>query len=522
MKGAFRLLLRLRQATNASLAFFFITIGVVNEANSQTTRPAAATGIQRITITAIQRGAGGNVKLDTDLPIAVNHADSLLLIASGMTPRGWAKPMLFEPDLSSLTVMTQPASGPAARPGDPERMVAAESNNATEHSLNAMTDSPEQHARRNASVSFIANFDFTDDDEPERLRAWLIRPTLYRDLLPRWPDGVPLTSTIDSIGPGQKHVWLVGGTDHGFSTEQSWWLRLGGQPVARFDTRFVAGDLSFCRVIPLVADAPLACGQTVEAWPTPSDKRDGRVTSAAVFCEERGTDQRVWIAAPPDVGFPNEPQIDFSRGGRYVGHGVVDQRDDAFWYVRVAAKSCIERIAIGDDANVRTLTMIHRREFVAHVFEATPDGYLMDAGETENVTLEHAAFAWRDGRALGQVRVASVQNDYATIRTLPDPSAEPLQRGDEIRFAPAAAAPLDVVAEIREVVGGSIFTAEMKVDRRPSARVPLAVRSGGRVIGAALLIDVADSSGIGFVIGDPTMVIIERGAQLLETVGASP
>lgn len=466
---------------------------ILHAAAAHAAEPA---GIERVGILACETLPNGKTGLRIDMSTAGYDASALVLVARGMTPLGWARPAdppshSSEPHRSETRSATQSAHPPAAT-----------------------------HAQ---TPNFVANFTLREIDTPEKLRAWLIRPRLFAELAPNWPQHAPLTTVIDSIGPGQRHAWLVGGAERGWLRGQSWWLRLAGQPVARFDTRYTGPGLSYCSVTPLVADAPLSPGQCVEAWPSPGERKNGRVTSAVVFTEDIGSDQRVWIAAPPDVGFPREPRIDFMRAGRYVGRGVVESRDPAFWYVRVSARACLERIMVGDDAQVRTLTMIHRREFVAHVFETAPEGYLIDVGEAENIAVDQFATAWRDGRALGTVIVSRVQNDYAFVRRPPDPPGEPLQRGDEVHFAPRGGnTEPRVVGEIDDVVDGTIFTARMRTDRKPSARIPLAVRSGTRTVGAALLIDVADSVGFGFVIGEPQAVSPERGALLVEDGGQGP
>lgn len=453
-------------------------------------------GIERVNILACETLSNGKVGLRIDVVAGDRDETALVLVARGMTPLGWARPLRGRSEERSAA---HAASQPGAR--------------ATSRTVDSEALRP----------NFVGEFALREIDTPDKLRAWAVRPQLVAELRPRWPENAPLTTVIDSIGPGQRHAWLIGGTDRGFTRDQSWWLRLAGQPIARFDTRYVCADLSYCVVTPLVADAPLSAEQSVESWPTPSDLRNGRVASAVVFAEDIGSDQRVWIAAPPEMGFPREPRVDFLRGGRFVGRGVVELRDAVFWYVRVSARACLERIVVGDEAQVRTLTMIHRREFVAHVFESVPEGYLIDAGEAENVAVDQIATAWREGRSLGTVIVSRVQNDYATVRQPPDGSAEPLQRGDEIRFAPRQESGQPrIVGEIDQVVDGSIFTVVMQSNRKPSARVPLGVRRGPRMVGAVLLIDVTDSVGLGFVIGDPSTAAVERGALLVESIGQAP
>jgi hypothetical protein len=196
-------------------------------------------------------------------------------------------------------------------------------------------------------------------------------------------------------------------------------------------------------VTQLARDTALAPDRVVALWPGPGQRRSGQATSAVAFLEERGSGTRVWIAAPVGAACPPEPHVEFYRGGRYVGHGLVEQRDERFWYARllptavefteqsgaVAGASsrattpatppmpssaptlgiAPARLSVGDDVVIRTQADIDARRFVARVFDLAPAGALIPAGEAGQLA---PAMSWRCMRTeqkSGRGRVRMVQ-----------------------------------------------------------------------------------------------------------------
>ncbi len=147
-----------------------------------------------------------------------------------------------------------------------------------------------------------------------------------------WPRGATLHAPLDAVGPGQRTVWIAAGHDWQVAVGDHWWLQVAAQPAARFDVLAVEDNLCFARVVPLVADLRLRPGQRVEHWPAPHDRQTGRARSAVVHVSGTGARAEIWIAAPPHVAAPGDVHVDYWRSGQYLGFGLVQRRDDRFWY----------------------------------------------------------------------------------------------------------------------------------------------------------------------------------------------
>ncbi len=347
------------------------------------------------------------------------------------------------------------------------------------------------------------------------LRAWFIGSELVGAARRQWPVEAELRAEIDAVGLGARSVWLDVGSDHGVALGDSWWRRVNGQPVARCDVRLVGSDVCFCRVVPLVAGWRARPGDSVSLWPLPGQQRTGQAATAVSFVETAGDGQTVWVAAPLRIDAPTEPRLDFCRDGDYVGSGAVERRDPRFWYVRTLPAAGRGVIRAGDDAVIRTSADIRQRRFSARVFEQTPIGGLINAGEMDGLSVGEVGTVYRDGRRTGHVTLTRVQRDYSvtqfsvdaahavTTRPLPDVEQDPvrrldrLERLDEVRFRPRED-PTPTLAVIERVVDGTLFSGRVTAPRAAPLLRLLAVRRAGRVIGAAILLDAADSRALGF------------------------
>ncbi len=347
---------------------------------------------------------------------------------------------------------------------------------------------------------------------PTALRAWRICEGLDPAWVERWPDGALLETTIDSLGPGGRTAWLSGGVAAALRRDDRLWLRVGGQPVARFDVRLTAGELVFCTVAPLVRDPGLREGQSPELWPAPGDRRAGRARSAVSYIERVDDAELAWVVLPPRTTYPPDPLFEFFRQGRFVGRGVMERQDDLFAYVRVFPLTPGAGLAVGDDVAIRTLADVQRRRFAARVFEQTADGYLISAGEHDGLATAEAGTVWRDGAALGQVLVSRVQNAYTLVQAADAATRELLRPGDEVRFGPPPPGPRRVGVIEQVVDGRALLIRAVASDAAPRDQHekgalpldrPLAIRAGGRTVGVAILLCASDGAAAGIVLGEP-------------------
>jgi hypothetical protein len=296
--------------------------------------------------------------------------------------------------------------------------------------------------------------------------------------------------------------------------DDAFWLCVGGQPVARLDLRYVADALSFAAVTPLVSGFRLQRGDRTSLWPAPYEARRGSATSAVCYVENAGGRTIVWVAAPTGVACRPDAHLDFCRQARFVGHGIVERRDDRFWYASftpletgpadtqpTSAPHRDERagVCVGDTVHIRTRADVRSGRFTARVFALTEEGALVNAGEAEGLRRGQVLPVYRAGRPCGAVRPVRVQRGYTVARAAEgDGGGVPLVPGDEIAVGPRAAA-ARTVGRIREVVEGGLFVADLSADDVP-AGIPLAIRGTGGVTGVAILFAVEGRRAGGFVV----------------------
>lgn len=357
------------------------------------------------------------------------------------------------------------------------------------------------------------------------LRAWVFDARPSAADIERWPRDAEYFAEIDSVGPGERTAWITAGRRAGVRVGDCWWLRIEGQPAARFDVLWVDEELTFVEVVALLADLQLHPQQRVARWPTPGQRRDGVTETAVSFVTRTGGAREVWAPAPRGVPVPDEPHVTFWRRGQVVGHGVVQRYDERFWYTSFVPTLPGAEPLVADRMVVRTLRDIIERRFAARVFELSPAGAVIDAGETDRVNFGDVGTVWRGGRVVGQVTVTQAQRAYSVVAPAPigvpppgpgeagtsetqpsariEPRAGPdqsstieLRIGDEIRFWTPPPAPVRV-GVIAAVLDDLLFAA--RFEREPPSDGLAIVDGRGVTIGVAVLFQRDGAEALGYV-----------------------
>lgn len=351
------------------------------------------------------------------------------------------------------------------------------------------------------------------------LRGWIVRPTLVRHLLPNWPDSASLHTRIDAVGPGGLTAWLALGADRGVQFGQSWWLRDAGQPIARLDVRLVLRDAAFCRVLPLVDEPRLEPGLRPELWPTPAEQLRGRAHTAIVHVEQRPSGMFAWAPAPPGCDAPPEAHLDLFRSGRFIGHAVVEQSDERFWFARIMPTLSETEPEIGDLAIVRTRAAIAQRDFDARIFEKSTNGGLLNVGEPERISIGDLATVYRERQAAAQLEITRLKSDFAMAELRDAPAGFDLQVGDVVRWAPPPPEPARL-AEVQRVTGGNLLLLSRTTSAPLPLATPLPLRSDGRTIAVVLVLANDAAHSIGFAIKESLPVLPRVGDVLYESEDA--
>jgi hypothetical protein len=250
------------------------------------------------------------------------------------------------------------------------------------------------------------------------------------------------------------------------------------------------------------------------------------------FVEQTEDGQLIWVAVPPKVDVPSEPRVDFQREGGYVCGGVVERRDARFWYVRTLSGTSVTDVRVGDDAVIRTVADIRARRISARVFELTPAGALINAGEIDGLSAGDLGTVWRAERQLGRVELVRVQRGYSLVRARSDivdnvttqpvqsgdqpgaPALDGLRKLDEVRFSDPPPPPV-TLGVIEHVTDGTLLTARIDAARVAPLRVPLELRRAGRTIGVALLLETEDGRAVGFALARSLTVRPATGDELI-------
>ncbi len=333
-------------------------------------------------------------------------------------------------------------------------------------------------------------------------KAWVVRPEIDVELRSSWPQEGPITAKIDGVGVGQGMVWLDLGESGGVRVGDWWRVDSGEQPVARLETIFVGASAAACRVIALTRDLRLESGQAASLWPAAAV--DGTQSSAVSYVEPTVTGQRIWIASPPGLGWSSEPWVEFYREGQYVGTGIVQRRDERFWYATALVEACADEVRVGDRARVR----VTPGPLEARVFAVAPL-VLVAAGESDGLEPGARGQVFRGGSAIGQVEVARVQAGYAVITPHSEGSPLRIERMDVVRFGQHAKRPH--VGTVSHVVGLAVGV-RLSGAHQAQAGIPYLLRDAtGRPVAVAVLLDIAGGAGVGYVIERSIVRPVEAG-----------
>jgi hypothetical protein len=332
-------------------------------------------------------------------------------------------------------------------------------------------------------------------------KAFIIGRLVLGASASRWPEQATLQAHVDSVGPGGRSAWIAAGSDDGVAPSGSWWLCIGGQPTARCDVIHLAPRVCFCSVVALARTPTLLPGVRVSLGPTPAAYHTGRVRSAVAYAEARGDAALIWIAAPSGIPCPPDPHVDFYRAGQYIGHGLVERRDDRFWYIRFTAAGAspagtdASSPRVGDEAVVRSEADIEQRRFVVHVFDLTTAGALLNAGEADALAVGDTLTVQRGSATVGQAVVREVHRTYAIAAPVDSLNQFALRVGDELRLRPAPPPPR-ILGSIERVVDELLFSARLTGSAAPLG-TPLAVQHEGRTVGVAMLVTVDEAGKAG-------------------------
>lgn len=354
------------------------------------------------------------------------------------------------------------------------------------------------------------------------LHAYWLDSSGLRTQLATAPVAGDFFTTVNAVGPGNQSVWINAGAQDGARVGDGWWLRVNGQPAARFETLLVAARLSFARVTPLAADVPLWPGQRVAVWPNPLDERLGHLRSAVARVEMREALCIAWIARPPGAALTGEMHVEFKRGGATIALGALERSDALFAHVRVIAQflpsqsnkspgqACCA-VQVGDSVEFRTPADIQAGRYLVRLFAPRTGEFLINAGEPESIERGASGAVFRNGQPVGRARIERVQSGYSVIR--PETSAVEFAVGDVFQLQPSTVSER-LQGQVERVVAGRLLDIRPAADSTLATNDLIALYDGGEVVALACIVDAIRG-------GRAAAVVLEATQVRPVTVGAA-
>ena len=270
------------------------------------------------------------------------------------------------------------------------------------------------------------------------------------------PDGIAqITVTAPgSILPGDQ-----------FLVEREGW------PIARLNVERVESDAATARVARLVSNADVAAGDVAWLWPTPIERRTGRLQSRVLRVQPQAADHEIWIPAPlPDAASSFTDRWIIRRDGAYVGIADVEQLTDRFVVAAMPSALSIGQPRIGDDAVRRPAEDVAAGRLPLHVFRVEGTYCLITGGEADGLTQDSRLVVVRGGRAVARLSVSMLNPDHcgATfVEKLVDEADFAIRLWDEVYVG----AKLQEREVCGQVAGAADRTGVVQVTWRPGVSV---------------------------------------------------
>jgi len=268
-----------------------------------------------------------------------------------------------------------------------------------------------------------------------------------RDALP--PEAT-IRGRVARVAPGRRNAWLDIGARSGIKNGDALLIhRLTPGNVelalARGQVETVRDDSSLATLEPLVGNTLPRPGDIAELWPSPADRRMGRVESMVLAtrpASEPEGDLALTIVGTAEDGLEKGRLIDLFHGRHYIGHGAITDVGERNSVALMFNAGRRQHARVGDRAWMRSPPGPPPHPLEAAIFQivSTQDGDYaqMAAGETDGVRMSEKFVVRRQDPAdptirkdIAELTVQKVESDHsvANIRLI-SPQGEPVRVWD--------------------------------------------------------------------------------------------
>ncbi|MBN1344286.1 MAG: hypothetical protein JXQ73_16485 [Phycisphaerae bacterium] len=224
------------------------------------------------------------------------------------------------------------------------------------------------------------------------------------------PAGTTITASVTSVAPGHRTLWLDQGRDAGLHLGDVLLVSRATGVIARAEILELYEQEALARLVRLTPNTSVAVGDVARLWPSPDERRSGRVEAPVSFVEATGDQQAVWLPAGPSEGLAMDSRVELHRAGAYVATAVVDLPGIPLTRARTVEAYARQPAQVGDRA---VLVASGQAGAVGRVFKIDRDYCLISAGEDVGIRRGQRLFVVRDGQHIASLVVKTVKETYS-------------------------------------------------------------------------------------------------------------
>lgn len=247
---------------------------------------------------------------------------------------------------------------------------------------------------------------------------------------------LPLESTISGrvarLVPGRATAWIDIGARSGIAVGRQVLVRrevvVNGAtidtPIARGEVLIVEAGTSLVSLQPVVGNAVTQRGDRVELWPSPGQRRLGRLDSAVLEVKPDPKGAVVTLIGSEADGFEEGRLVDIYRADRFVAcASVIEPGSRPLSKARVIDANSVEPLRPADAGLLRAILRAPPgppvRPLRAPIFRVEGDYCLVAAGEVDGVSVDEKLIVHRtdpntnETQAVFAVTLDQVKVDYA-------------------------------------------------------------------------------------------------------------
>lgn len=225
------------------------------------------------------------------------------------------------------------------------------------------------------------------------------------------PPGVTVWADVDEIAPGHRTAWLRQGRHAGLRLNDGLWISRSDGPIAKATVIDLLDDAALIEFVPMAPGWTVRPGDRARLWPSPSERREGRIALPVLRVESQGAAQHVWFTGGAADGLTIDRMVELLRNGVYVATAIVDQPGGPMTRATTIEAYIREPVQKGDEAVLMGLAG-EGEALAGRIFRIEGNYCLVSIGENSGVRRDQPLYVVRDRQIVATLKVKAIKEGY--------------------------------------------------------------------------------------------------------------